>query len=198
MKFSPYGNPDVGGMAARSTLINIVRAEVEQAGEHVLLLSAGEVNVGTPESDLLYAEPDFKLMNMLDYDAMTLGNLDLHHPLEVLMKQREWAGFPFLSANIVKKETGETLVEPYIIKEFDGIKVAIFGLTTEESPILVTPGHVEDLEFKSPIEVAKELVPKLREETDVVIALTHLGFAVLECGICRRRTWMLISLRFMN
>ncbi|GAK58351.1 protein UshA [Candidatus Vecturithrix granuli] len=46
LKFSPFNNPDVGGMAARSTLVNIVRAEIEDAGGHVLLLSAGNVNIG--------------------------------------------------------------------------------------------------------------------------------------------------------
>jgi len=176
MKFSPYANPDIGGMAARSTLINIVRAEVEQAGGHVLLLSAGEVNIGTPESDLLKAEPDFKLMKMLGYDAMTLGNLDISsNPLEVLMQQREWAGFPFLAANVVEKTTGECLVDPYIMKEFDGLHIAIFGLTTEEKT-LISFEHLEDLEFKSSIETAEALVPKLRAEADLVIALTHIGF----------------------
>ncbi len=125
---------------------------------------------------MLDAEPDFKLMNLIGYDAMTLGNHEFDKPREVLLKQQEWAEFPFLSANIVKKDSGEYLVEPYIIKEFDGLSVAIFGLTTQESPILVTPGHVEDLEFKDVVETAKALVPKLREEADVVIALTHLGF----------------------
>lgn len=175
IKFNPYPVNDVGGLAAQSTLVNIVRAEVAEAGGYVLLLSAGDINTGIPESDMLDAEPDVKLMNMLGFDAMTLGNHEFDKPREVLLKQKEWAEFPFLSANVVKKDTGETLVEPYIIKEFDGLKVAILGLTTEESPILVTPDHVVDLEFKSPTEIAKELVPKLQEEADVVIALTHLG-----------------------
>jgi 5'-nucleotidase/UDP-sugar diphosphatase len=171
MKSSSY----VGGMAAQSTLVNVVRAEVAEAEGYVLLLSAGDINTGVPESDMLDAEPDIKLMNMMGFDAMTLGNHEFDKPREVLLKQKEWAEFPFLSANVVKKDTGETLVEPYIIKEFDGLKVAILGLTTEESPILVTPDHVADLEFKNPIDVAKELVPKLRKEADIVIALTHLG-----------------------
>jgi 5'-nucleotidase/UDP-sugar diphosphatase len=111
MKFDQYPMIDVGGMAARSTLVNIVRAEVEEAGGHVLLLSTGDVNIGTPESDLLNAEPDFKLMKMLGYDAMTLGNMEFNVPREMLMKQREWAGCPFLSANIVQKTTGEPIVE---------------------------------------------------------------------------------------
>jgi 5'-nucleotidase/UDP-sugar diphosphatase len=175
MKFNPYPVSDVGGLAAQSTLVNIVRAEVEDAGGAVLVLSAGDLNTGVPESDMLGAEPDIMLMNMIGYDAMTLGNHEFDKPREALMKQQEWADFPFLSANIVNKESGEPFVTPYIIKEYDGLKVAIFGLTTEESPAIVTPGHVEDLEFKNAIETAQALVPKLREEADVVIALTHLG-----------------------
>ena len=121
-----------GGLAAQSTLVNIVRAEVAEAGGYVLLLSAGDVNMGTPESDMLDAEPDFKAMNIIGYDAMTLGNHEFDKPCEeALLKQKEWAEFPFLAANIVKKDTGEYLVEPYIIKEFDGLKVAILGLTTK-------------------------------------------------------------------
>lgn len=184
-KFDPYPVRDVGGLAAQSTLVNIVRAEVENFGGYTLLLSAGDVNTGVPESDMLHAEPDFKIMNLLGYHAMVLGNHEFDKPREVLMKQKGWAEFPFLSANVVKKDTGETLVDPYVIKEFDGLRVAIFGLTTEETPILVLPGNVEDLEFKSPITTGREIVRKLRDEADVVIALTHLGFYEESGAICK-------------
>ena len=144
-KFDPYPVRDVGGLAAQSTLVNIVRAEVKNLGGSTLLLSAGDVNTGVPESDMLDAEPDFKIMNLLRYDAMVLGNHEFDKPREVLMKQKGWAEFPFLSANVVKKDTGETLVDAFVMREFDGLRVAIFGLTTEETPILVLPGNVEDL-----------------------------------------------------
>jgi len=174
-KFSLPGNPDVGGMAAQSTLINIVRAEVEQAGGHVLLLSAGDVNIGTPESDLLNAEPDFRVMKMLGYDAMTPGHGEFCNRREVLMQQQEWAGCPFLAANLVKKDTGELLVEPYIIKEFDGLHVAIFGLTREEMPMITL--FAKDLDSRSVIETARALVPTLRAKADLVIALTYIGLS---------------------
>ena len=60
MKFNPYPVMDVGGLAAQSTLVNVVRAEVEGDGGSVLLLSAGDVNMGVPESDLLNAEPRYR------------------------------------------------------------------------------------------------------------------------------------------
>lgn len=174
--FNPYPVKDVGGLAAQSTLVNIVRAEVEKDNGNVLLLSAGDVNTGVPESDLLDAEPDFKLMNMIGYDAMVLGNHEFDNSLDVLMKQKEWADFPFLAANVVKKDSGKLLVEPYIIKDIHGLKVAILGLITEEVPILVLPDNVKDLEFLDVIETAKKYVPELKKNADLVIALTHIGF----------------------
>ena len=90
------------------------------------------------------------------------------------MQQREWAGFPFLSANIVEKGTGEFLVDPYVIKEFDGVKVAIFGLTIEGDEIISK--FSDNLESRNVIETAKGLVPKLNTEANLVIALTHIGF----------------------
>lgn len=175
-KFDPYPEKDVGGLAAQSTLVNIVRAEEEKAGGHVLVLSAGDVNTGVPESDLLDAEPDFKLMNMIGYDAMTLGNHEFDNSLEVLMKQRGWADFPFLAANVVRKGSGELLVEPFIIKEIDGLKVAVIGLITEDVPTLVLPDNVKDLEFLDVIDTAERYVPELRNKADLVIALTHIGY----------------------
>ncbi|MBT8349650.1 MAG: 5'-nucleotidase C-terminal domain-containing protein [Deltaproteobacteria bacterium] len=175
MKYNPYPVKDVGGLAAQSTLVNIVRAEVQKEGGFVMLLSGGDLNTGIPESDLLDAEPDIVAMNMIGYDAMVLGNHEFDNSPDVLIKQKKWAEFPFISANIFKKDTGEALVKPYVIKEYDGLKVAILGLTTEKTPILTLPANVKDLVFKNPIEIAKSLVPRLKKEADLVIVLSHLG-----------------------
>jgi 5'-nucleotidase / UDP-sugar diphosphatase len=75
------------GLAARKTLIDKVRAEVKAAGGEVLLLDGGDVNTGVPESDLQDAEPDFKGMNLLGYDASAIGNHEFDKPLAVLDKR---------------------------------------------------------------------------------------------------------------
>lgn len=62
-----------------------------------------------PESDLQDAEPDFKGMNLVGYDAMALGNHEFDNPLEVLRMQEKWAKFPFLSANIYDTQSGKRL-----------------------------------------------------------------------------------------
>jgi 5'-nucleotidase/UDP-sugar diphosphatase len=95
------------GLAARKTLIDRIRAEVAAAGGHVLLLDGGDVNTGVPESDLQDAEPDFKGMNLLGYDASAIGNHEFDKPLAVLEKQRQWSKFPLLAANIYNKSSGQ-------------------------------------------------------------------------------------------
>jgi len=87
MKYNPYPVKDVGGLAAQSTLVNIVRAEVQKEGGFVMLLSGGDINTGIPESDLLDAEPDIVAMNMIGYDAMVLGNHEFDNSPDVLKKQ---------------------------------------------------------------------------------------------------------------
>ena len=165
------------GMAARKTLIDRIRREVENEGGKVLVLSAGDVNTGVPESDLQQAKPDFIGMNMIGYDAMALGNHEFDNPLDVLLKQERWADFPFLAANIFYKNDDNLLFKPYIMKNLKGIRVAILGLTTEDTEALVMQDNVRDIYFTNAVRTAKGWVPKLKrdEKADVVIALTHIG-----------------------
>ncbi len=163
------------GLAPRATLINRLRKEIQKDGGHVLLIDAGDVNTGIPQSDMQNAEPDFKGMALLGYDVMALGNHEFDKPADVLVKQQEWAGFPFISANIYHKESGERIFPSHITKNIDGLKVTIFGLTTEDTPVKSNPKNTAHLKFVPAVEEAKKLVPILRKESDVVIALTHMG-----------------------
>ncbi|WP_392340508.1 bifunctional UDP-sugar hydrolase/5'-nucleotidase UshA [Moritella marina] len=163
------------GMAARATLINDIRAEVKSEGGSVLLLSGGDINTGVPESDLQDAEPDFIGMSMIGYDAMTLGNHEFDNSLDVLAKQAGWANFPFISANIYKD--GERMFDAYKIFNKDGIKIAVIGLTTEDTAEIGNPEFISELEFRDPKVEAKKLIAELKatENPDVIIAATHMG-----------------------
>ena len=161
------------GMAARKTVIDRIRAEVAAAGGHTLLLDGGDVNTGVPESDMLDAEPDFKGMALLGYDAMAVGNHEFDKPPAVLARQRQWAGFPLLSANIY--QGGQRMFEPYRIFERGGYRIAVLGLTTDDTPKMVLPDHVRGLQFRKPADEAAQLVPQLRAQADMVIAATHMG-----------------------
>lgn len=163
------------GMAARKTLIDQVRAEVKAAGGEVLLLDGGDVNTGVPESDLQDAEPDFKGMNLLGYDAAAIGNHEFDKPLAVLEKQRQWSKFPLLSANVYNRTTGRRMFEPYRVFERGGYKIAVLGLTTDDTAKMVLPANIVNVEFHKPADEAAKLVPELRRRADMVIAATHMG-----------------------
>ncbi|WP_282067299.1 bifunctional UDP-sugar hydrolase/5'-nucleotidase UshA [Vibrio rotiferianus] len=165
------------GMAARKTLIDELRAEIQAEGGSVLLLSGGDINTGVPESDLQDAEPDFKGMSKIGYDAMALGNHEFDNPLEVLFKQQEWANFPMLSANIYDKDTGERLFQPYAMFNKQGIKIAVIGLTTEDTAKLGNPEFIGEVDFRDPKQEAKKLIAELKqtEKPDLIFAVTHMG-----------------------
>jgi 5'-nucleotidase / UDP-sugar diphosphatase len=161
------------GLAARKTLIDQLRAEIKAGGGHSLLLDGGDVNMGVPESDLQDAEPDFKGMKAMGYDAMALGNHEFDKPLSTLAKQMEWAGFPMLSANIYKD--GKRAYKPYEVFERGGLKIAVVGMTTNDTPKLTDPANTAALQFRKPADEAAELMPELKKQAHVVIAATHMG-----------------------
>ncbi|EHJ9989399.1 TPA: bifunctional UDP-sugar hydrolase/5'-nucleotidase [Vibrio parahaemolyticus] len=165
------------GMAARKTLIDDLRDGIQAEGGSVLLLSGGDINTGVPESDLQDAEPDFKGMSKIGYDAMALGNHEFDNPLDVLFKQQDWANFPMLSANIYDKKTGKRLFQPYAMFNKQGIKIAVIGLTTEDTAKLGNPEFIGQVDFRDPKAEAKELIAELKktENPDLIFAVTHMG-----------------------
>ena len=165
------------GMAARKTLIDELRAEIKAEGGSVLLLSGGDINTGVPESDLQDAEPDFKGMSKIGYDAMALGNHEFDNPIEVLLQQKDWANFPMLSANIYDKKTGERMFQAYEVFEKQGIKIAVIGLTTEDTAKIGNPEFIGGIDFRDPKAEAKKLIAELEEteKPDLIFAVTHMG-----------------------
>ncbi|ELQ6223720.1 bifunctional UDP-sugar hydrolase/5'-nucleotidase [Cronobacter turicensis] len=165
------------GLAAQKTLVDSVRREVSAQGGSVLLLSGGDINTGVPESDLQDAEPDFRSMNMIGYDAMAVGNHEFDNPLSVLRQQEKWAKFPLLSANIYQKSTNERLFKPWAIFKPQGIKIAVIGLTTDDTAKIGNPEYFTDIEFRKPADEAKLVIQELQqnEKPDVIIAATHMG-----------------------
>ncbi|MBH3132475.1 bifunctional UDP-sugar hydrolase/5'-nucleotidase UshA [Serratia nevei] len=165
------------GLGAQKTLVDGIRQEVAAQGGSLLLLSGGDINTGVPESDLQDAEPDFRGMNLVGYDAMAIGNHEFDNPLSVLRQQEKWATFPLLSANIYQKSTGQRLFKPYALFDKQGIKIAVIGLTTDDTAKMGDPEYFTDIEFRVPAPEAKRVVEQLRkdEKPDVIIAATHMG-----------------------
>lgn len=148
--------------------------ELREANENVLVLDAGDTLHGQIIAQLSEGESIIKIMNAMGYDAMVPGNHDFNYGQERLLELSEMADFPIISANILK-EDGSKLLTPYIIKELDGVKIGIFGLSTPETTYKTHPNNVEGLTFNNPVETAKEMVAELEDKTDIIIALSHLG-----------------------
>lgn len=172
--WSETNNPNIGGFAAIATIVEEVRKEVEAVSGHLLFLHAGDLNTGVPESDMLDAAPDIVAFNMMRLDAMVLGNHEFDKPKEILAKQMKLAKFPFLSANFYDPE-GIVKPSAYVVKDFGGLKVAIIGLTTEETAIL-EPLHLKGARFENCVETTKKIVEELRGKVDLIVVLAHLGW----------------------
>lgn len=145
----------------------------KQSGKDVLVLDAGDTFHGQTIATLVEGASIARIMNIVGVNAMSPGNHDFNYGQDRLLELNQETDYPILSANILKD--GKPFLTPYIIQDIDGLKVAIFGLTTPETLYKTHPANVEGLEFADPVEIAASLVPKLRKQAHVVIALCHLG-----------------------
>lgn len=165
------------GMAARKTVIEQIRHEVQRAGGETILLSGGDINTGVPESDMQQAIPDFLGMNLLGYDAMAVGNHEFDSPLSTLDMQAKLANFPMLAANIYEKNSDARYFEPYRVFEINSIKIAVIGFTTVDTPKIVNPDNVDRLVFTAPQDELPVVLAEIEaaEDVDIVFAVTHMG-----------------------
>lgn len=116
-------------------------------------------------------------MNLVGYDAMAIGNHEFDNPLTVLRQQEKWAKFPLLSANIYQKSTGERLFKPWALFKRQDLKIAVIGLTTDDTAKIGNPEYFTDVEFRKPADEAKLVIQELQqtEKPDIIIAATHMG-----------------------
>lgn len=171
LAFYDYPSPGQGGLPARATLVNDVRAEYP----NVLVVDAGDMNTGRPESNFFKALPDIKGYNYIKYDALALGNHEFDLNMAGMQAQIEASAFPWLCANA--KIDGKYLdnVKPYIIKKYDGFKVAVFGLVSSKTALTGNPENIKGIVFEDEVKVAMELVPELKKKADIVVAVVHMG-----------------------
>lgn len=177
----------------RATVIKELRAAYRAEGKPSLLLDAGDVFSGSLYFNKFLGQADLELMNYMKYDMMTFGNhefdlgeTDNNIALKNFVTK---AKFPFITANVdfsknesfngLQKKTitaGPEKGQIYqgIIKEYKGQKIGFFGLTTEETADIASPGTVA---FANYITSAKAAVKKLEDRgVNKIVALTHIGF----------------------
>ncbi|HJV46507.1 MAG TPA: bifunctional UDP-sugar hydrolase/5'-nucleotidase [Bacillota bacterium] len=182
-----YANnhPSELGLAKISTLIKQERRN----NPHVLYIDNGDLIQGSPLS-YYHAriqnkpnDPMVTILNHLGCDATVFGNHEFNYGPDVLNKAIRESDFPWISANIVDKQTQEPYYgKPYTLKTFNDLKVAIIGLTTQYIPNWENPHHIEHLQFMDAVDTAKRWVSivKEKEQPDVIVLSYHGGF---ECDI---------------
>lgn len=183
------------GLAKIATIIREARA----GNPNTLLIDCGDTIQGTPLESVyqsiarsgadpvghkppvpLAGDPMMRAMNLLGYDAMTVGNHEYNAGLANLAKARADARFPWLSANTAlagRGGAGEREFPPYVLKTVAGVKVAVIGITTPVIPIWERPENLGVYRFGSPIEAVRKAVAKLKqdERPDVIVVASHSG-----------------------
>ena len=187
------GQPAQRGLAELATLIRQARA----GNPNTLLIDCGDTIQGTPLEDVYQsiartgadpaghrpamkpvADPMMRAMNLLGYDAMTLGNHEFNAGLANLARSRRDARFPWISANTTVAYGGaEHEFAGYIVKTVGGVKVAVIGITTPLIPLWERAENLGAYRFAEPIEAVRSAVARLRREErpDLIVVAAHSG-----------------------
>ncbi|MCR4427060.1 MAG: 5'-nucleotidase C-terminal domain-containing protein [Firmicutes bacterium] len=169
---------DEGGLAQVATYVASVGAETP----NVLLVDNGDCLEGG-NSTLPYhymfdseaTNPMIRVMNLIGYDSMTIGNHEFNYGLGVLRNAAAEARFPIISANVLGTD-GKPYFEPYYINDFGEFHVGVLGLTTPKVPIWEKPENIRGLLFADPVVEAKHWVTEMRSNgADVVVIVAHTG-----------------------
>lgn len=175
--FKANSGASVGGAARLAGLVKQIREENGRLGRHTLLLVAGDLFLGTAISAFFKGEAELKFINLLQPDAVTLGNHEFDFGRDMLHQRLAEARFPVVSANIYQGK--ERLFSPLLLKDLSGrLRVAIFGLITPDTLQLAHPNNIKGLTFSDPVAEAKELARNISQRSDICIALTHTGVEI--------------------
>lgn len=163
-----------GGFLRRAAMIDQMRKE----DKDLLLLDSGDFSQGSPYYTMFKGDVETELMNIMGYDAATIGNHEFDFGLENMARIFRKANFPIVCANYDFTGTVvEGLVKPYVIIKRKGVRIGIFGLSPKLDG-LVMASTCAGVRYSDPIKTANAVADKLKneEKCDVVICLSHLGW----------------------
>lgn len=170
-RFTPAERGTRGGLARVSTL----RKRIMEKSPNTLFLLSGDTISPSVESLTYKGAQMIDAWNAVGLDYSVFGNHEFDFGPDVLRERIKESRFRWLGANVIDKKTGKPFGDtpPYVIREFEGVKVGIIGLVLPETKVTSRPGA--DVEFLNPCDVARMLVPEMRSRgANIVIGLTHL------------------------
>jgi 2',3'-cyclic-nucleotide 2'-phosphodiesterase (5'-nucleotidase family) len=141
-----------------------------------LLLNGGDEYQGSPISSITKGFSQVELLNLFKIDAFVIGNHDFDYGMYTLDSALRLANYKYLSANLYFKDKKKTFGKPYIIKEVNGVKIGIIGVSPIDLMTLTLPKNVSGIQILNTDSVitadAKELK---KEKCDLIILLSHNG-----------------------
>lgn len=176
---NPEFPPELGGGASAVAIMKRARQQIEERGDAMLLLDAGDIFQGTLVGTLSKGEVVVQWMNMAGYDAIAPGNHDFDKGVDNLKKLVAESNFPWVCCNVVNKETGKIWepFKPYLIKEVHGVRIGFTGVVTVGTEYMEFPENIKGIHFIPEIPALNKMVPFLRdsEKVDIVIVMAHTG-----------------------
>ncbi len=170
------GREDVGGFLRCATVIEQLREEAPD----LLLVDCGDLYQGTLVGYLTRGRIMTDALAWMDYDAWVLGNHEFDWGMDELAALVDEAAIPVLGANIgVRPGATNPLpkVKPFVLREVDGVRVALVGLTTDAIPTWSRPHLLGDVVISDSVETLRTIVPRVRAlEPDVMVLLLHQGY----------------------
>lgn len=163
-----------GGFLRRVAMIREERAK----NPDLLLIDSGDFSQGSPFYTMFKGDVEVGLMNLMGYDAVTIGNHEFDFGLENMARIFKMAKFPVVCANYDFTGTCvEGLVKPYVIIKRNGLKIGLFGLSPQLEG-LVDLSKCKGVTYLDPIEVGNRVAAELKHDKkcDVVICVSHLGW----------------------
>jgi 5'-nucleotidase len=173
-QFAPVDQGARGGLARLLTM----KKAIEKESPNTLFLLSGDTISPSVESITYKGAQMIDAWNAAQLDYSTFGNHEFDFGPDVLRQRIQESKFKWVAANVIDKKTGKPFgeAEAYVVREFDGVKVAIFGLTLEETKVTSRPGP--DIDFLNPCETARKTVAEIHARgIKTVIALTHLSMS---------------------
>lgn len=171
-QFLPVDRGASGGLARLLTL----RKKLAAQYEHTLFLLSGDTISPSVESNTYKGRQMIDAWNAVGLDYSVFGNHEFDFGPDVLRERIKESRFGWLGTNVIDKKTGKPFGDtpPFVIREFDGVKVGIFGLVLPETKQTSRPGP--DVDFLDVCETARRTVPEMRAAgAQVIIAITHLS-----------------------
>lgn len=143
----------------------------------LLLFDSGDFSQGSPYYTLFKGDVEAGLMNMMHYDAGTIGNHEFDFGLENMARVFKSLNFPIVCANYRFHECGlDKIVKPYIILKRNGLKIGVFGLAPKLDG-LVDHKNFSQTEYLDPVSTAQQMADILKKKKcDLVICISHLGW----------------------